>query len=209
MYTHNCQQFVDSAGVVDGSHPVDVHNGMVPRQHIASSHKLMQNCAFDIVLVEVPGLVDAHEALEHLAWWLKVKFVDDKPPFIGLIYIHDITKPRITYSKDKYDPMFFEVLGKEWFKQIVVVSNMWSKLEEQDFHQQLANEALLEGHWIQDYLWITNHASLRQESKDQVQKLEHSTAKKRARDDTPPSNGPVANQSSTQCGLGRIAQLPY
>ncbi|KDQ54626.1 hypothetical protein JAAARDRAFT_38306 [Jaapia argillacea MUCL 33604] len=141
--------FISWAGVT-GALP-KVGNSLQPCTSGIASHKLMQDRAFDVVLIDVPGFDDSKEALDQLSGWLKEKYGDG---FLlsGLLYFHNITDNRLTYCSADNHLKFQRLLGKEWFEKVVLVTTMWnepkerrlSKDEEKSRNQR---EKELKEHW--------------------------------------------------------------
>ncbi|KDQ53010.1 hypothetical protein JAAARDRAFT_442520 [Jaapia argillacea MUCL 33604] len=139
--------FVNWAGVA-GELPKVGDDSLQPCTSEIASHKLMGDRGFDIVLVDIPGLGDAKEALDEVYLWLQEKYGAGSA-LSGLIYFHNITDKKLTYCSTDNHPRFHRLLGKGWFEKVVIVTTMWNESEQGylDDEDELQREKELRGHW--------------------------------------------------------------
>ncbi|KAL4065615.1 P-loop containing nucleoside triphosphate hydrolase protein [Scleroderma yunnanense] len=87
----------------------------------------------NIVLVDTPGFDDTFvsdtQTLRNLAEWLKTTY-KQKVMLSGLLYFHRISDNRVAGTPLRNLNMFKELCGRDNFKNVVLVTTMWSEVLE-------------------------------------------------------------------------------
>jgi len=86
-----------------------------------------------VVLIDTPGFDDTNvsdaEILERIAAFLAVTY-ENGSKLAGIIYIHRISDERFTGISVRNFKMFRKLCGESTLKNVILVTNMWGKVEQ-------------------------------------------------------------------------------
>ncbi|KAG6847213.1 hypothetical protein H0H93_009481 [Arthromyces matolae] len=101
-----------------------------------------------VFLVDTPGFDDTSEGdreiLRRIAVWL-AKSYSDKVKIAGLIYLHDVTRPRILGTQRKNKDMFEKLCGPQAGSSIILATSKWST--------NLRDEEVIHERFLRDEHW--------------------------------------------------------
>ncbi|KDN34462.1 hypothetical protein RSAG8_12439, partial [Rhizoctonia solani AG-8 WAC10335] len=121
------------ANIASGSE-MEVGKGIRTTQHLEAS-KVFQVDDQPIMVVDCPGFNDTYltetEILRRLADFL-IKAYESKYKIVGLLYVHKISDTRVGGASFRHMNMFKALCGSDAFKNVVYVTNMWSKPPTED-----------------------------------------------------------------------------
>jgi len=87
----------------------------------------------EVILIDTPGFDDTNvsdaEILEKIAAFLAVTY-ESGSKLAGIIYIHRISDDRFTGIAVRNFKMFRKLCGESTLKNVVLVTNMWGRVEE-------------------------------------------------------------------------------
>ncbi|KAG6916086.1 hypothetical protein DXG01_008515 [Tephrocybe rancida] len=103
-----------------------------------------------IVLVDTPGFDDTHlsdsEVLRRTAVWLAQSYSANMT-LAGVIYLHDISRPRLLGSFQKNLEMFNKLVGRDAIRNVVIATTHWGVILKEVDHRANHEEKLSESHW--------------------------------------------------------------
>jgi len=113
--------------VASVGHDLQSHTAYV--QHFTFIHPDFPNRR--IVVLDTPGFddteVDDREILRRIAVWLARSY-DANMKLAGVIYLHEITQPRMLGTTRKNLDMFTKLCGQDAIKNVILVTTKWSEV---------------------------------------------------------------------------------
>ncbi|PPQ72512.1 hypothetical protein CVT26_004027 [Gymnopilus dilepis] len=86
-----------------------------------------------LVIVDTPGFDDTYEndsaILQRIAEWLAICY-SKETRLGGVIYLHDISQPRMLGTYRKNLDMFSKLCGKDAWDSVLLVTNKWGEVKE-------------------------------------------------------------------------------
>ncbi|KAG6834467.1 hypothetical protein H0H93_009467 [Arthromyces matolae] len=100
-----------------------------------------------VFLVDTPGFDDTREGdreiLRRIAVWLANSY-SDKVKIAGLIYLHDVTRPRISGTQRRNKDMFEKLCGPQAGSSIILATSKWSgNIPDEVTHERFLRDV----HW--------------------------------------------------------------
>lgn len=132
-------QVVTSVG-----HDLESHTAHI--QHFTFFHPDFPNRR--IVVIDTPGFddttVDDREILRRIAIWLARSY-DANMKLAGVIYLHEITQPRMLGTARKNLDMFNKLCGAEATKNVILATTKWSDVTKEVGERR--EKQLRDEHW--------------------------------------------------------------
>jgi myosin heavy subunit len=120
-----------------------------------------------VVLVDTPGFDDTTrsdcEVLETIGNWLRTSY--EQQVFLrGIIYLQDISQPRVRGNQLKSMRMFRSLTGKENMDNVVLLTTMWDKVSDEkgtQFERELTRDDDFWGGMVVDGAKVLRHDGTR------------------------------------------------
>ncbi|KAG6884075.1 hypothetical protein C0993_001631 [Termitomyces sp. T159_Od127] len=113
--------------VASVGHELQSHTANI--QHFTLLHPDYPNRR--IVIIDTPGFddsdIDDREILRRIAVWLARSY-DARMRLAGIIYLHEITQPRMLGTSRKNLDMFTRLCGPEAIRNVILVTTKWDEL---------------------------------------------------------------------------------
>ncbi|KAG6887069.1 hypothetical protein C0992_000958 [Termitomyces sp. T32_za158] len=131
--------------VASVGHELQSHTAYI--QHFTLLHPDYPNRR--IVIIDTPGFddsdIDDREILRRIAVWLARSY-DARMRLAGIIYLHEITQPRMLGTSRKNLDMFTRLCGPEAIKNVILITTKWDELSSEGIGK--LRESQLKGeHW--------------------------------------------------------------
>ncbi|KAG6907316.1 hypothetical protein DXG01_009435 [Tephrocybe rancida] len=131
--------------VASVGHELQSHTAHI--QHFTFRHPDLPNRR--VVVIDTPGFddtdIDDREVLRRIAVWLARSY-DAKMKLAGVIYLHEITQPRMLGTSRKNLDMFVRLCGPDAIKNVILATTKWDELPSNEMGEM--RESQLKGeHW--------------------------------------------------------------
>ncbi|KAG6833280.1 hypothetical protein H0H87_009455 [Tephrocybe sp. NHM501043] len=131
--------------VASVGHDLQSHTAHI--QHFTLIHPDLPNRR--IVVIDTPGFddtdIDDREVLRRIAVWLARSY-DANMKLAGVIYLHEITQPRMLGTSRKNLDLFARLCGPDAIKNVILATTKWDELPN-DETGQLRESQLKGEHW--------------------------------------------------------------
>ncbi|KAG6820499.1 hypothetical protein H0H93_016306 [Arthromyces matolae] len=131
--------------VASVGHELQSHTAHI--QHFTLTHPDYPNRR--IVIIDTPGFddtsVDDREILRRIAVWLARSY-DANMRLAGIIYLHEITQPRMLGTSRKNLDLFAKLCGPEAIRNVILITTKWSDLPRHDVGEARESQLKAE-HW--------------------------------------------------------------
>ncbi|KAG6826662.1 hypothetical protein H0H92_014935 [Tricholoma furcatifolium] len=113
--------------VASVGHDLQSHTAHI--QHYTFTHPDLPNRR--VVIIDTPGFddtdIDDREILRRIAIWLAHSY-DAKMKLAGVIYLHEITQPRMLGTSRKNLDLFTRLCGPDAIKNVILATTKWGEL---------------------------------------------------------------------------------
>ncbi|KAG6852882.1 hypothetical protein C0991_008395 [Blastosporella zonata] len=131
--------------VASVGHELQSHTAHI--QHFTFIHPSLPNRR--VVVIDTPGFddtdIDDREILRRIAVWLARSY-DAKMKLAGVVYLHEITQPRMLGTSRKNLDLFAQLCGPDAIKNVILATTKWDELPN-DGTGALRESQLKGEHW--------------------------------------------------------------